>query len=88
MRTLTFQQQPNRSEQLAMRILEGAKQRAMLRNGEAVMRLRVLRFVAILKSAPHLITYRPDYNASVPGWPKFSVYYDTFRIEISDEVFK
>ena len=91
MRTLTLQQttqQPNRSEALAMRFLEGARDRAKLRDSGPVLVLRTARFVNILKTAPHLIRYERDYHSSVPGWPRFVLFFEDCRIELSEEAFE
>jgi hypothetical protein len=79
---------PNKSEMLAMKILENARDRARLvKAGERhipVMVLRVSRFVETLKMAPHLIRYELDYLGGAPGWPRFAPFYEDCRIEISE----
>ena len=65
--------QPTKAELLNRRFLEGARDRATLKRGDRYpkMVLRVSRFVEILKTSPALIHYKPDYSASVPGWPRY-----------------
>jgi hypothetical protein len=75
----------NKSEQLAMRILEGARDRAMLHDKGPVMVLRTSRFVEILKTAPQLISYDLDYHASVPGWPRYVAKFEDCFIELSEQ---
>lgn len=74
------------SEQLAMRFLEGARNRAVLRDKRPCMYVRTLRFIDILKSAPHLIRYEMDYEASAPQWPRFRPAYEECIIVVTDEV--
>jgi hypothetical protein len=85
MRTLAANS-PSKSEQLAMQFLAGARYRAVLRDGSPTIFLRTLRFVDILKSAPHLIRYEYDFKASAPQWPRFRPMYEECTIIVTDEI--
>lgn len=75
------------SEQLARRFLDGAKDRSQQHNSPMI-RLRRHRFVEILHSAPHLITFERDHASSqLPNWPRFRPHYGADAIEVSNEVF-
>ncbi len=84
-------QQPNKSEQLAMRLLEGARDRAKLKNvGDKLVPVAVLRaytLVRVLKlGGASLIHYELDYAASVPHWPAMHLMFEDVRLEISERV--
>lgn len=78
--------QANKSELLAMKVLDGALDRARLLPGERypVLVLRAARFVDILKSAPHLVTYRLDWANSGPHWPRFIPMYNDAMIRLDE----
>lgn len=86
MRTIPRSHVPDRNEMLALRILQGAKDRSLLPQGASnpVMILRVSRFVEILKTAPHLIHYERDWAASSPQYPRYVAKFEDCIIKFSE----